>query len=459
MKSITHILEKNVYLTSLGCSKNLVDAECMSFDLKKAGFNMVEDPAEAQVLIVNTCGFINPAKEESIQTILDLADYKTEGQAEVLVVTGCLSERYAEDMAEDLPEADILMGIGHYKDIVEALYDFYEEEKPESTKARIYLGHERPDVLAHMEIHRKPSTPYYAYLKIAEGCSNRCAFCAIPGIRGPFRSRPMEEIIEEAKALIDQGYDELILVAQDSGFYGLDLYKERRLADLLEKLSVIPNLKWIRVLYLYAEGLNDSLLDVMKAHTNILPYFDIPIQHGSDKILKRMNRKESIAQVEDHIESIKKTFPDAIIRTTMMVGFPGETEEDFEDLLNFVERMRFDRLGAFTYSPEEDTPAFSMEDQIADSVKEDRYRRLMELQSRISLEKLQDQVGKKLEVKIEGLSDDGFSYVARSWEQVPDVDPVIYVLNPTEEAVTLGQYYPVEIVEADEYEQVGVIQG
>lgn len=457
---MTDIKDKKIFMYSLGCAKNLVDGEYMSAHCKNYGFTLTSEAYEAEIIIVNTCGFIESAKKESIEAILEMADFKDKGKCELLIVTGCLSERYAEEMKESIPEADAILGIKNYKDIVQAIVDFYEAEgsKNAAHETRIYKGGQRSDVLAHMDnIEHVPSTAYYAYLKIAEGCSNHCAFCAIPGIRGPYRSRRMEDIIAEASDLIFQGYDELIVIAQDSGFYGLDLYHERKLPELLEQLCRLNGLKWLRVMYIYGEGLTDELLQVFRKNPKLVPYFDIPIQHASDKILKAMNRRETKESLRKVFSNIRAQLPEAVLRTTVMCGFPGETEEDFAELLDFIKEIRFDMLGVFVYSPEEDTKAYDMPDQVPEDIKIKRYDKLMLSQKEISEENMKRFVGQILEVKLEGVSPDGLYYVGRSAFQTPEVDQEIMVLNTSEEEAVLGSLVSVKILEVQSYEMTGVI--
>lgn len=468
-----NIKNKKIFLYSLGCAKNLVDGEYMSALLRQAGFGMTGDPAEAEIIIVNTCGFIESAKKESIEAILEMADYKNDGRCELLIVSGCLSERYASEMQDAMPEVDAILGVKNYKDIVKAATDFYEEKEraeaggaenaDDDTKeggrkaARIYKEGDRSDVLSHMkDIDHVPSTDYYAYLKIAEGCSNHCAFCAIPGIRGPFRSRPEEEILDEAANLIFQGYDELIVIAQDSGFYGLDLYHERRLPDLLKKLSELNGLKWIRVLYLYAEGLSDELLDVYAEHDNLVPYFDMPIQHASDKILSSMDRSETQESLRQTFRKIRRRLPEAVLRTTVMVGYPGETDEDFAELLDFIKEVRFDMLGCFKFCPEEGTRAALLPNQVDEDTKQARYDKLMEVQKIISKENAERFVGRILDVKLEDISSDGLYYLGRSAFQTPEVDSSVWVLNTKEGEPIIGSVVKVKIIEAESYEMTGV---
>lgn len=450
-------------MISLGCAKNLVDGEYMVSHLKEAGYQTTTNAKEAEVIVVNTCGFIDSAKEESIQMILDMADYKKDGRCELLIATGCLSERYAIEMQTSLPELDAILGVRNYKDIVLALEEFYQIEKygedsEQEFLAKIYQSSNKQDVLAHLVGSHNPSTPYYAYLKIAEGCSNNCAFCAIPAIRGPFQSRPMEDILAEADQLSQDGFDEILLIAQDSGFYGRDKYKEKKLAELLENIAQSTSFKWIRVLYIYAIGLDDKIIDVFKKHNQIIPYFDIPIQHASNKILAAMGRRETQELIRERIEYIRQELPNAIIRTTVMVGYPGETEEDFHELLDFMKEIRFDRLGCFRFSPEEGTRAAALPNQVDEETKVRRYNELMELQRSISFALHESMLGEIIEVKIESVSEDGIYYLGRSAYQIPDVDPSILLLNTNDSDIELGNYYNCKIVEAAEYELTGVIE-
>ena len=456
-----HLHDKKIFLYSLGCAKNLVDGEFMSALLKEDHFRLTADPAEAAIIIVNTCGFIESAKEESIAAILDMADYKTEGSCEMLIVTGCLSERYAEDMKESIPEADAILGVHNYKDIVDVIHCFYEAENKDSGDKNgpiVRTEGERGDVLAHTEnVDRMPSTDYYAYLKIAEGCSNHCAFCAIPAIRGPFRSRKKEDILAEARSLIFKGYDELIVIAQDSGFYGLDLYGKRVLAALLRALCQFYGLKGIRVPYLYAAGLSDELLAVFAEEEKLVPYFDIPIQHASDKMLRAMDRSETQEGLRNTFRKIRKRLPGAVLRSTVMVGYPGETEEDFEELIDFIREIKFDMLGCFIFSPEEGTRAASLGRQLPLETKEERYDKLMLVQQELSHENLHRFVGRTLEVKLEDISPDGLYYLGRSAFQAPEVDSSILVLNQKEEEPVIGSYVDVKILAAEAYELTGII--
>lgn len=464
-----NVQEKRIFLYSLGCAKNLVDGEYMSARCRNYGFRLTDNPNEAEIIIVNTCGFIDSAKKESIDAILEMADKKEQGCCELLIASGCLSERYAEEMQNSLPEVDAILGIRNYKDIVKAILDFYAARDdaaagdggrtaPLPHETLVYTEGSRADVLAHMaDIDHEPSTPYYAYLKIAEGCSNHCAFCAIPGIRGPFRSRSQEAILADAAQMIFQGYDELIVIAQDSGFYGLDLYRRRALPELLSALCRLNGLKWLRVLYLYAEGLTDELLAVYRDNPQLVPYFDIPIQHASDKILHAMNRRETKAGLRETFRRIRQALPEAVLRTTVMVGYPGETEEDFEELLDFIREIRFDMLGCFMFCPEEGTRAAQLPEQTDEKTKKERYDKLMSVQQEISRINLERYEGQILEVKLEGISSDGLYYLGRSAFQTPEVDSSILVLNPREEEPIIGSYVRVKILSAESYELNGVI--
>lgn len=454
--------DKHVYLLSLGCAKNLVDGEYMSEACRSAGLRLTDTPTEAEVIIVNTCGFIEAAKQESISAILDMADYKSGGTCELLLATGCLSERYADEIRESLPEVDAILGVKNYKDIVPAITDFYRDKETAEGESplpgRIYHTGERADVLAHVTGIRTPSTHGYAYLKIAEGCSNHCAFCAIPGIRGPYRSRLPGDVLAEARDLAQRGYDELIVIAQDSGFYGLDIEQKRLLPELLDQLCEIEGIRWIRVQYLYAAGLTQELIDVYKRRPQLVPYFDIPIQHASDKILQAMDRQETEATLRETIASLRELIPGVVIRTTVMTGFPGETEEDFQKLLSFIEEIRFDYLGGFAFCPEEGTRAATLPDQLPESVKQARLAQVMAKQQTISRELNSRYIGTILEVKIEEAASDGIYYQGRSSLQTPEVDPCIMVLNTRETLPVPGQVYPVKIVEADAYELTGVLE-
>lgn len=460
----SELTQKKIFLYSLGCAKNLVDGEYMSAICRDRGFQMTSQADDAEIIVVNTCGFIESAKQESIGAILDMAELKDSGHCELLIVSGCLSERYAEEMQADMPEVDAILGVRNYKDIVTSIEDHYKtastaDQHEGAFLSKIYRSKQREDGLAHMRmpVLHKPSTTHYAYLKIAEGCSNHCAFCAIPGIRGPFQSRKPEEILAEARDLVEAGYDELIVIAQDSGFYGLDLFRERRLAALLEELAKVEGLRWLRVLYLYAAGVNDELLEVYKNNPKVVPYFDIPIQHASDRILRAMDRSETTETLRQRFAKIRQELPEAVIRTTVMVGYPGESEADFAELTDFIREQKFEMLGCFSFCPEEGTKAFSMPDQVSETVKQERYEKVMELQREISHSHLQSFIGRTIEVKIEDVSPDGIYYLGRSAWQNPEVDSHILVLNQSEAEPVLGTRVMVRIIDADNYELTGVM--
>lgn len=441
---------RTFYLLSLGCAKNLVDAECMSQILAEAGYLSVGIPSEADVLIVNTCGFIDSAKKEAIEAILDCAAYKQPaGKARALIVTGCLAQRYAASIYKQLPEADIVLGTAEYGRIAEIL-----QRLDQGPVAKQLPG--APGSLAHLGVDRQPSTPgSYAYIKIAEGCSNHCAYCAIPGIRGELHSRPVEELIAEAERLSEAGYQELILIAQDTGRFGLDLYGERRLPQLLADICRLPLVRLVRILYIYSDGLTDDLIDLMCRESKIARYLDLPIQHASDRILLSMNRRDRQQDIRQVVSRLRRAMPDLILRTTVMVGFPGETEEDFQCLLDFLGDMRFERLGCFVFSPEEGTAAFDMRPRVRRQTALRRQRLLMERQKLISAAATRQRLGQVVSVTLESLDDRGIFYVGRSYGEAPDVDPVIYVAGATDD-VQLGQTVPVRLVDGDDYDMTGV---
>ena len=442
-----------VSVIALGCSKNLVDAECMSELLKESGYELCDDFTSADVVVVNTCGFIESAKSEAIDTILSVADYKAPaGPVKYIVVSGCLSQRYSSEIIEEMPEVDAVLGTAHYKDICECVDRLLASDslKEDLSYCSGVGGFE------HLMKSRDVSTESYAWLKIGEGCLHRCAFCAIPLIRGTFVSRPVEDILAEAGDLASRGYKELILAAQDTTNYGLDLYKKRALPDLLRKLSEIPGIELIRVMYGYMDGITDELIDEVASNPKVANYFDIPIQHGSDKILKAMKRHDSEALITQRLENIRAKIPDVIVRTTVMVGFPGETEEDFELLISNLKKWKFDRLGVFMFSPEEGTVAFDMPDQVPEDVKQARYDRVYEVQREIALKSAAARVGSTVSVMIDGVADDGIFYIGRSYGEAPEDDPVIYVANTGDLELSVGQFYDVSIVESSDYDLTGV---
>ena len=437
----------NIGLVSLGCAKNQTDAEIMLGILASDGFNITPDPSNADVIIVNTCGFIEPAKKESIDTILEMAEYKKE-KCRLLIASGCLAERYSDDILKELPEVDAIVGTGDYDKIAEVIKDAFKGEK------KVISGHinrtppERlPRILS--------TPPYTAYLKIADGCDNNCTYCAIPLIRGRYRSRRIEDIVEEARTLADNGVKELILIAQDTSRYGSDIYGENSLDKLLEELARIDKIEWIRVHYFYPEAITESLIDTMAKYDKICNYIDMPVQHGNDYILRRMARRTNQKEILSKIEMIRSKMPDCIIRTSIIVGFPGETDEHFDDLYEFVKKVRFDRMGVFAYSQEEDTPAAEFADQIDEEVKQERLDKLMTLQQGISRELNQSKIGQALDVLVEGYDEESFLFYGRSRGDSIEVDGKVYFA--TEEEVSEGDIVRVKIVNADEYDLVGEV--
>ncbi len=435
-----------VLFISLGCDKNLVDSEVMLGLLTAKGYQMTADEAEADVIVINTCCFIHDAKEESIQTILEMADYKKEGKLKALIVTGCLAQRYQQEILEEIPEVDEVLGTTSYPEIVDAIENAL-EGKSEVRMRDI-------DDLPMTETERVVTTGgHFAYLKIAEGCDKHCTYCIIPKIRGNYRSVPMERLIKEAETLAQNGVKELILVAQETTLYGKDLYGEKSLHKLLKELCQINGIRWIRILYCYPEEIDDNFIKVMKEEPKICHYVDLPIQHANSDILKRMGRRTSKEQLEEVIGKLRKAIPDIAIRTTLITGFPGETQEQHQELVDFVDEMEFDRLGVFTYSPEEDTPAAEMEGQISEEVKEDRQAELMELQQEIAFEQAENMVGKEILVMIEGKVADENAYVGRTYKDAPNVDGLIFV--NTDEELMSGDFARVKVTGAAEYDLIG----
>ena len=428
-----------VGMVSLGCAKNQVDGEMLMASLKNAGFELSDDAALADVAIVNTCGFIESAKQESIDEILELATLKKEGRIKKLVVTGCLAERYREEIHKELPEVDGVFGIGANGDIaacIESVMEDFTECFPEKEKMPLCGD-------------RELSTPsYFAYLKIAEGCDNRCTYCAIPMIRGGYRSRTMESIEEEARALVENGAKELILIAQDTTRYGIDLYGEYSLAKLLRRLCKIEKLHWLRVLYCYPDAITDELLDTMAEEEKIVKYIDLPLQHASGKILKAMNRRGDRQSLTALMQKIREKIPNVTLRTTLITGFPGETEEDFTELAEFVKDVQFERLGCFAYSQEENTPAAELPDQIDEDVKIERLDQLMMLQQSISMELLEQRIGETCEVLVEGRDEDG--WYGRSIREAPESDGCIHLI--TDRELVPGSYIQARITAADAYD-------
>jgi len=438
----------NILFVSLGCDKNLVDTEVMLGLLAQKGHQMVDSEEMADVIVVNTCCFIHDAKEESIQTILEMAEYKKEGTLKALIVTGCLAQRYKQEILDEIEEVDAVLGTTSYDKIVDAI--------EEALKGHKSLEMEDIDTLPLVETKRLVTTGgHFAYLKIAEGCDKHCTYCIIPKIRGNFRSVPMERLLKEAEELVEQGVKELILVAQETTLYGKDLYGKKTLHVLLKELCKISGLRWIRILYCYPEEIYDELIQVIKEEEKICKYLDLPIQHASDSVLKRMGRRTSKAQLVEIIGKLRKEIPDIALRTTLITGFPGEMQEQHEELMEFIDEMEFDRLGVFTYSPEEDTPAATMPDQIEEAVKEDRQADLMELQQEIAFDLAEDMIGREVMVMIEGKVADENAYVGRTYKDAPNVDGLIFV--ESEEELMSGDFAKVRVTGALEYDLIGEI--
>ena len=436
----------NLLFISLGCDKNLVDSEVMLGLLAKEGYQMVDDEQEADVIVINTCCFIHDAKEESIQTILEMAQYKEEGRLKALIVTGCLAQRYQQEILDEIPEVDAVLGTTAYTEIAQAIEEALEGKGKVTT--------EDLNALPLTDPHRIVTTGgHYAYLKIAEGCGKHCTYCIIPKLRGDYRSVPMERLIAEAKDLAEQGVRELILVAQETTLYGKDLYGEKSLYRLLKELCRIDGIRWIRILYCYPEEIDDSLIQVIKEEKKICHYLDLPIQHASDEVLRRMGRRTSKEQLKAVIGKLREEIPDICLRTTLITGFPGETKEQHEELMEFVDEMEFDRLGVFTYSPEEDTPAAEMPDQIPEEIKEERQAELMELQQDIAFDAAENMIGKEVLVMVEGKVADENAYVGRTYKDAPGVDGLIFI--NTEEELMSGDFAKVKVTGALEYDLIG----
>ena len=436
----------NILFISLGCDKNLVDSEVMLGLLDKKGYKIVDEESEADVIVINTCCFINDAKEESVQTILEMAEYKKEGSLKALIVTGCLAQRYQQEILDEIPEVDAVLGTTSYDKITEAVEE-----------ALAGNGHvEVTDINALPLVDEKrlvTTGGHFAYLKIAEGCDKHCTYCIIPKLRGNYRSVPMERLIKEAEDLADQGVKELILVAQETTVYGQDIYGEKSLHKLLKELCKISGIRWIRILYCYPEEIDDNLIQVIKEEPKICHYLDLPIQHASDEVLKRMGRRTSKKQLVEIIGKLRSEIPDIALRTTLITGFPGESEANHEELMEFVDEMEFDRLGVFTYSPEEDTPAADMPEQIEESVKEDRQAELMELQQDIAFDKAEDMVGSEVLMMVEGKVADENVYVGRTYKDAPNVDGLIFVHTDAE--LITGDFVKVKVTGALEYDLIG----
>ena len=453
----------NVGFVHLGCSKNLIDTELTIGKFKNNHFKIVNDEEKADIIVINTCGFIDSAKEEAINTILEMAKYK-EKRCRYLIVMGCLVQRYYEDLIKLLPEVDLFIKIDEYDYLWDKIEDLLKRNIVQKSKIKTSkkITEIPPMPMFKQEefLDRIITTgKNYAYLKIGEGCSNKCTYCAIPYIRGPFVSRKEEDILEEAKELAKQGIKELIIIAQDTTKYGIDIYGESKLADLLEKLTKIEGIKWIRFLYTYPEGITDELIDVVSKNKKISNYFDIPIQHIADNILKRMNRKTSKKDIIKLIEKIRNKIPDVTLRTSLIVGFPGETKDEFEELLEFVKTAKFDKLGVFKYSKEEGTPAEKLPNQIHGNTKKSRYNKIMSAQQKISRERLEKKIGKTYEVLIEDISFDRKYYIGRTMQDVPEIDGLVYIKNEDigKEAEIINQFKKCQITEVSNYDLIGKI--
>lgn len=435
-----------ILFISLGCDKNLTDSEVMLGLLASQGYEMTDDETEADIIVVNTCCFIHDAKEESIQNILEMAEYKKEGQLKALIVTGCLAERYRQEILDEIPEVDAVLGTTAYDQILNAI--------DEALSGHQTVLMEELNAIPVVKTKRQVTTGgHYAYLKIAEGCDKHCTYCIIPKIRGRFRSVPMERLLKEAEELAEQGVKELILVAQETTLYGKDLYGEKSLHILLKELCKISGLRWIRVMYCYPEEITDELIQVMKEEPKICHYLDLPIQHANDVILKRMGRRTSKQELIEIVQKLRREIPDICLRTTLITGFPGETQEQHEELMDFVDEMEFDRLGVFTYSPEEDTPAAEMPEQIEEEVKVERQAELMELQQEIAFDCAEQMIGREVLVMIEGKVADENVYVGRTYRDAPGVDGLIFI--ETGEELLSGDFAKVKVTGAQEYDLIG----
>lgn len=453
----------NVGFISLGCSKNLIDTEVAIGLFKENHYKIVNKPEDADILVVNTCGFIESAKEEAINTILEMAEYKKQ-RCKYLIAMGCLVQRYYDDLVKALPEVDLFIKIDEYNKLWKKIEDLIKRDIVEKakTKTSTKISEIRPLPMPTYDefLNRVVTTgKNYAYLKIGEGCSNKCTYCAIPYIRGPFVSRRMEDILEEAEKLASEGIKEIIVIAQDTTKYGEDIYGKSRLAELLQEISKINGIEWIRFLYSYPEGITDELIDTVANNPKIAKYFDIPIQHISNAVLKRMNRKTSKEKIENLLEKIRNKIPNVTLRTSLIVGFPGETEEQFGELLEFVKKAKFDKLGTFMYSKEEGTPASRLPEQIHGNTKKARYNKIMKAQKQISLEKQENKIGKTYKVLVEDISFDGKYFVGRTMQDVPEEDGLVYIKdaqNYKQEDI-LNHFIECQIEEVSEYDLIGKI--
>ena len=440
---------RKVLFISLGCDKNLADSEEMLGTLVQNGYEITNDESEAEAIVINTCAFIHDAKEESVNSILEMAQYKETGKLKVLLVTGCLAQRYQKEIIKEIPEVDAVLGTGSWDELIQALDKAFEGEK--------YLDFQSIDRVPQAGGKRVITTGgYYDYLKIAEGCDKCCTYCIIPKLRGKYRSIPMEKLVAQAEYLASQGVRELIVVAQETTVYGKDLYGEKSLHILLRKLCRIPGIQWIRILYCYPEEIYPELIQTMKEERKICHYLDLPIQHCNDRILKRMGRRTTKAELIQIVETLRKEIPDIILRTTLITGFPGETQEEHEELMEFIDTMEFDRLGVFTYSAEEDTPAAKMPDQIEEEEKQRRQAELMELQQEISIDKGNARIGSEVEVMVEGKVADENAYVARTYGDAPGVDGYLFINTDTQ--LMSGDFAMVHVTGALEYDLIGELK-
>ncbi len=442
-------MNTKILFISLGCDKNLVDSERMLGLLAGRGYEFTDDETQADIVVINTCCFINDAKQESIDTILEIAELRKSGALQALVVTGCLAQRYREEIQKEIPEVDMIIGVAAIDEIAQALDEFFDgktENHYRNLNAQPWADTKRIVTTGG----------HFAYLKIAEGCDKHCTYCIIPKVRGSYRSIPMESLIEEAKALAEEGVKELILVAQETTVYGVDLYGKKTLPELLHKLCRIEGLHWIRILYCYPEEIDDELIQTIKEEPKICHYLDLPIQHGCDNILKRMGRRTNRQELTEIIEKLRNEIPDICIRTTLITGFPGETEEEHEELMDFVAQMEFDRLGVFTYSQEEDTPAASMPEQIEEEIKEERCKQIMELQQEIAFDAALSMEGKVVEAMVEGKVADEDAYVARTYKDAPNVDGFLFI-NTTRQLMS-GDFVKCRITGAYEYDLIGELE-
>lgn len=440
---------RKVLFISLGCDKNLADSEEMLGMLVENGYEITNEESEAEVIVINTCAFIHDAKEESVNSILEMAQYKENGKLKALLVTGCLAQRYQKEITEEIPEVDAVLGTGSWDELIQALDKVFEGEK--------YLDFQSIDRLPRAAGKRVITTGgYYDYLKIAEGCDKCCTYCIIPKLRGKYRSMPMEKLAAQAEYLASQGVRELIVVAQETTVYGQDLYGEKSLHILLKKLCRIPGIQWIRILYCYPEEIYPELIQTMKEERKICHYLDLPIQHCNNRILKRMGRRTTKEELIQIVETLRKEIPDIILRTTLITGFPGETQEEHEELMEFIDTMEFDRLGVFTYSAEEDTPAARMPDQIDEEEKQRRQAELMELQQEISIDKGNARIGSEVEVMVEGKVADENAYVARTYGDAPGVDGYLFINTDTQ--LMSGDFAMVRVTGALEYDLIGELK-